>query len=62
MYGPEGRKLNFNASWCKAEQSQVSILKHSNEMCHDHENIRFLLNATYTKISVYIEMTIMYII
>ena len=62
MYGPEERKLNFNASWCKAVQSQVSILKHSNEMCHDHENITFLLNATYTKISVYIEMTIMYII
>ena len=24
-------------------------------MCHEHENITFLLNATYTKILIYIE-------
>ena len=62
MYGPEGRTLNVNASWCKAVQSQVSILKHSNKMYHGHENITFLLNATNTKILIDIEMTIMHII
>ena len=41
-------------------QSQVSSLKHSNKMYHEHEYITFLLNATYTKI-INIEMTIMYI-
>ena len=55
MYGPEGRTLNFNAAWCKAVQSQVSILKHSKKMYHEHENMTFLLNAAYTKILIYIE-------
>ena len=54
MYGPDGRTLNFNAALCKAVQSQVSILKHSKKM-YLHENMTFLLNATYTKILIYIE-------
>ena len=55
MYGPQGRTLNFNVAWCKAVQSQVSILKHSKKMYHEHENMTFLLNATYTNILIYIE-------
>ena len=62
MYGPEGRTLNFNAAWCKAVHSQVNILKHSNKIYHKHENITFLLNATYTNIVIYIEIAIMDII
>ena len=51
MYGPEGRTLDFNGAKC----CRVRLDE------HEQENITFF-NATYTKILVHIEMTIMYII